>query len=110
MNTNNTATVEIESLLDREGFFCDPETWTEALAREIARNDGVPELTPDHWAIIHALREHYHRFGTAPPAFSHLCNEHHLEKHCIENLFRSEREAWRIAGLPDPGEEAKAYM
>jgi tRNA 2-thiouridine synthesizing protein E len=110
MSTNNTATPEIESLLDREGFFCDPETWTEELARVIARNDGVPELTPDHWAIIHALREHYHRFGTAPPAFSHLCNEHHLGKHCVENLFCSEREAWRIAGLPDPGEEAKAYM
>ena len=110
MRTSNTAIAEIESLLDPEGVFCDPERWTEELARMIARNDGVPVLTPDHWAIIHALRDHYHRFGTAPPAFSHLCNAHHLGRHCIENLFRSEREAWRIAGLPDPGEEARAYM
>ena len=110
MSTSNAAIAEIESLLDPEGFLCDPEVWTEELARAIAHTDGVPELTPDHWAIIHALREHYHRFGTAPPAFSHLCNTHQLGRHCVENLFRSEREAWRIAGLPDPGEEARAYM
>lgn len=110
MNTASATTVNLENLLDTEGFISDPETWSEDLARRIANNDGLPELTPEHWVVIHALREHYHRFGTAPPAFSHICNEHHLGKHCVENLFRSDREAWRIAGLPDPGEEAKAYM
>lgn len=110
MSTNNAAKVKIETLLDLDGFFCDPEMWNEDLARAIARNDGVPELTPDHWAIIYALRKHYHRFGATPPAFSHLCKVNHLGKHCVENLFRNEREAWRIAGLPDPGEEVKAYM
>jgi tRNA 2-thiouridine synthesizing protein E len=101
---------QINRLLDTEGFVSDPETWSEDLARLIARDDGFPELTREHWIIIHSLREHYHRFGATPPAFSHLCNAHHLGKHCVENLFRSEREAWRIAGLPDPGEEAKTYM
>ena len=110
MNTTVTATTNIEELLDTEGFISDPETWSEDLARIIAHNDGLQLLTRDHWIIIHALRDHYHRFGAAPPAFSHLCNEHHLGKHCVENLFHSEREAWRIAGLPDPGEEAKTYM
>jgi tRNA 2-thiouridine synthesizing protein E len=28
----------------------------------------------------------------------------------MQHLFPSPREAWRIAGLPNPGEEAKAYM
>ena len=64
----------------------------------------------DHWEIIQALRDHYHRFGAALPAFSHICHEHHLGKHCVDRLFHGEREAWRIAGMPDPGEEAKAYM
>lgn len=110
MNTTATATTNIETLLDTDGFLSDSETWSEDLARMIAHYDGLQILTRDHWIIIHALREHYQRFGTAPPAFSHICKEHHLGKHCVENLFRSEREAWRIAGLPDPGEEAKAYM
>ena len=110
MNTIATATTNIETLLDADGFFSEPEAWSEDLARMIARNDGLQELSPDHWAIIPALRKHYQRFGAAPPAFSHICKEHDLGKHCVEDLFRSEREAWRIAGLPNPGEEAKTYM
>ena len=107
---NTTAATNIETLLDADGFLSEPETWDDDLAMQLAHYDGLPELTPDHWAIIRALRDHYQRFGTAPPAFSHICKEHHLGKHCVEDLFRSEREAWRIAGLPNPGEEAKAYM
>jgi len=100
----------LDDLLSSEGFLSDPLVWSEGLADSLAQRDGLPELTRDHWVIIRALREHYRRFGTAPPAFSHLCSKHHLGKHCVDRLFRSEREAWRIAGLPDPGEEAKAYM
>jgi tRNA 2-thiouridine synthesizing protein E len=33
-----------------------------------------------------------------------------MSKYFVEHLFRSQREAWRIAGLPDPGEEARAYL
>ncbi len=105
-----TTTEQFDRLLDTEKFIADPEIWNENIARAIASHDGLPELTRDHWAIIRALREHYHRFGPAPPLFRHICHQQHLGKHCVENLFRSEREAWRIAGLPDPGEEAKAYM
>ena len=105
-----TANKQFDRLLGTEEFISDPEIWTKDIARAIARNDGLPGLSRNHWIIIHALREHYHRFGTAPPLFRHICNEQHLGKHCVENLFGSEREAWRIAGLPDPGEEAKAYM
>ena len=105
-----TANKLIDSLLDAEGFISDPEMWSEDIATAIARIDGFKELTRDHWKIIHALREHYYRFGVAPPAFSHICTEQHLGRHCVENLFHSAREAWRIAGLSDPGEEAKSYM
>ena len=80
------------------------------MAASIAQRDGLPQLTPDHWVIIRALREHYRRFGIAPPAFGHLCHTHHMKRHCVAQLFRSQREAWRVAGLPDPGEEAWTYM
>lgn len=99
-----------DDLLNSEGFLSDPRAWSEAVAATLARLDGLPELTRDHWVVIRALREHYRRFGTAPPAFSHLCNKYRLGRHCVGRLFRGEREAWRIAGLPDPGEEAKTYM
>jgi tRNA 2-thiouridine synthesizing protein E len=34
----------------------------------------------------------------------------HLGEHGVQRLFGGCREAWRIAGLPNPGEEAKNYM
>ena len=88
----------------------EPELWNEQIATAIARLDGLPQLTHDHWVIIQALRDHFDRFGSALPAFSHVCIANHMDKHCVGNLFNSQREAWRVAGLPDPGEEAKAYM
>jgi len=105
-----TATEPIDTLIDSEGFLREPELWNEQIARAIARFDGLPQLTHDHWVIIRALRDHFDRFGPALPAFSHVCIANHMDKHCVDNLFHSQREAWRIAGLPDPGEEAKAYM
>ena len=110
MDTTNTENYQLDSLLNPDGFLSRPEEWTREIASALARQDGLPELTHDHWVIIDALRDHYHRFGTAVPAFSHICHAHHLGKHCFDRLFQSEREAWRIAGLPDPGEEARAYM
>jgi len=106
----NTASGPIDTLLNNEGFLNHPERWNKQVATAIARLDGLPPLTHDHWIIIEALRDHFERFGTALPAFSHLCLTNHMEKHCVDHLFHSQREAWRIAGLPDPGEEAKAYM
>jgi len=110
MSTTNTTNSQPGDLLGPDGFLDNTQSWTREIAQAIARRDGLAELTADHWLVIQALRDHYRQFGTALPAFSHICHRHHLGKHCIERLFHSEREAWRIAGLPDPGEEARAYM
>ena len=95
---------------DNEGFLKNPREWTERLATEIALHDGLTELTQSHWGVIHSLRRHYDKFGAAPPSFRHVCHVNHLGPHGVEHLFHSQREAWRIAGLPDPGEEARTYM
>ena len=105
-----TANKPIDTLLTNEGFMSNPERWNEQVATAIARLDGLPPLTHDHWVIIQALRVHFKRFGPALPAFSHVCLANHMDKHCVDKLFHSQREAWRVAGLPDPGEEARAYM
>lgn len=87
----------------------EPQQWNEALARQIAADDGVGELTQDHWKIIHTLREHFIQYGALPP-MRVACDLHRMNPHCVDELFHSPQEAWRIAGLPDPGEEAKSYM
>jgi len=94
---------------DEDGFLIDPESWTDALAGRLAREDEVGELSEDHWSVLRALREHYFNIQGVP-AFSHVCALNNLERRCLDGLFKSPREAWRLAGLPNPGEEAKAYM
>ncbi|MFZ0255640.1 MAG: TusE/DsrC/DsvC family sulfur relay protein [Gammaproteobacteria bacterium] len=96
-------------VFDNDGFLVDPAAWTREAARQIATTDGIGRLTPDHWAIIFDLRERYLKMGTLP-VMSHICRVHHLKRGAVNELFGGCRRAWRIAGLPNPGEEAKTYM
>lgn len=93
---------------DEDGFLIDPGGWNEELARSLAVEEGVGGLSEQHWAIIRFLRDHYRNGGL--PAVSHVCHVNHFDNNCIPDLFMSVKSAWRIAGLPNPGEEAKAYM
>ena len=51
---------------DAEGFFVDPEQWTEEMAGEIARQNGIDELTDRHWIVIRFMRNAYLEKGAAP--------------------------------------------
>ena len=94
---------------DEDGFIVDPNTWTEDIAEWLAHEAGIEPLTDDHWRIIHHLRERYLRLGALPVARL-VCRANGLERNSIRTLFQGCRLAWRISGLPNPGEEAKAYM
>lgn len=95
---------------DEDGFLSDPNQWSESLARFIAACDGVGELTPEQWSIIRSMRDEYFKYR-APPVPRFVCHINHMQKNCVGTLFdNNRREAWRIAGLPNPGEEAKAYL
>lgn len=94
---------------DEDGFLRNPLDWDEDLAVQLALNDGLDELTEAHWRVIGYLREHYLAHHTLPP-MSYLEWLFDLPAHEGRQLFSGMREAWRVAGLPNPGEEAKAYM
>jgi tRNA 2-thiouridine synthesizing protein E len=100
---------EIGAQFDADGFLLDMHQWNKALANNLARKDGLDHLTHAHWNIIHYLREHYQK-NRSIPATRHVCHVYGLAPHCVDELFHNFREAWRIAGLPNPGEEAKSYM
>jgi TusE/DsrC/DsvC family sulfur relay protein len=51
---------------DPEGFFVHPEQWTEQMAPDIARENGITELTGRHWQVINFMRDAYLRTGAAP--------------------------------------------
>lgn len=95
---------------DEDGFMINPRLWDEDLAKLIAEADGLGVLTTDHWRVIYYLREHFLKFHTIP-VMRHVCRVTHQDQHCVPDLFGDDaREAWRIAGLPNPGEEAKTCM
>lgn len=101
---------DLERLVfDQDGFLTNPALWDDSVAERLAGEDGLGTLQAAQRAMLHALREHYFRTGGVP-ALSHLCLSRHFDRRCMTELFPSTREAWRLAGLPNPGEEAKAYM
>lgn len=95
--------------LDEMGLLVDSTLWNESVAWQIAELNELGSLTQDHWRIIYALRAHFNQFGV-PPAMSQLCRKQGMELNCIHRLFCNCLNAWRVSGLPDPGEEAKSYM
>jgi len=62
-----TATYADQSVtVTDEGFLADPGQWTEEMAPQIARAEGIDELTPRHWQVIHFMRAEYQAKGTGP--------------------------------------------
>jgi len=51
---------------DAEGFLLDYHDWDEELARRIAAENGIPELTERHWKVVEFMRTTYIETGSAP--------------------------------------------
>lgn len=95
--------------VDDDGLLCNPAEWNVSVAWEIARQVGIKELSAEHWAVIYSLREYYAKFGVAP-AMNTVCRRHAKDGQWVHELFATCLNAWRVAGLPNPGEEAKSYL
>lgn len=95
---------------DEEGFLVDSGLWDKSVAGKLALMQGIEHLDSQQWNFITTLRQYYFTFHKLPP-FRRVCHINHLGNNCANVLFSNHGiEAWRIAGLPDPGEEAKSYM
>jgi TusE/DsrC/DsvC family sulfur relay protein len=51
---------------NEEGFLVNPQDWTKEIADEIAKSEGISELTPAHWKIIDFSRANAESSGAAP--------------------------------------------
>jgi TusE/DsrC/DsvC family sulfur relay protein len=49
-----------------EGFMTDPSEWDKDVAVAIASEEGIADLTEDHWTVINYCREVGIESGTAP--------------------------------------------
>ena len=103
------ATFSPVSQFDEDGFLVYPEMWTNELASQVAAQAELGILNKAHWNIIRFVREKYLSIGAIPP-MRRICREFGYERDAVQGLFGGCTQLWKIAGLPNPGEEAKAYM
>lgn len=108
-NTKSQSDFNPATVYDEDGFIVDPQQWTETLSIILARDEGITQLTPAHWKLIHFIRDYYLSLGGIPP-MRLVCRRLGMEREVVKSLFDGCLKLWRIAGLPNPGEEAKAYM
>jgi len=52
--------------VNEEGFMTDPYEWNQEIAVELAKEEGITELTPAHWKVIEFCRQAAKDTGKAP--------------------------------------------
>ena len=101
MSTATIADIPVE--LNEEGFFINPEQWTEAMATELARREGIDQLTSAHWTVIRFMRSEYLEKGTGATVRV-LGKQSGVSVKELYELFPKgpAKVAARIAGIPKP--------
>jgi dissimilatory sulfite reductase related protein len=101
MSVIETAGPHVET--DAEGFLLDPADWNRDLAEDIARQNGISELTPRHWQVVEFMRDRYLTTGTAP-SIRALGKESGVPVKELYELFPKgpAKLAAKIGGIPKP--------
>ncbi|MDX1585761.1 MAG: TusE/DsrC/DsvC family sulfur relay protein [Balneolaceae bacterium] len=100
----STATIANRELdVDAEGFLKDHTQWNKEIARELARIEGIPELTDRHWLVIEFMRKEYEEKGDGP-SIRKLTKESGVPTKELYQLFPKgpAKKAAKIAGIPKP--------
>ncbi len=101
MSTRTIAGADVE--LNDEGFFVDPQQWSEAMAVEVAKEAGIDPMTDLHWQVVHYMRSQYLDHGTAP-SIRTLGKASGVSVKELYQLFPKgpAKLAAKIAGIPKP--------
>jgi tRNA 2-thiouridine synthesizing protein E len=90
--------------LNEEGFLVDPSLWNDELAKLLAKHEeGLEELTEEHWIVIKFIRSYFEEKQAAPMVRA-VCKGSGLRLQQIYDLFPSgpAKGACKLAGLPKP--------
>lgn len=96
--------------LSEAGWLLNLDEWSEDLAKVIAVNENIGELTEEHWDIINLAREYFEENGAVaePRVFSKLMKNKYgkdrSDQKYIYSLFPTGliKCANKVAGLPRP--------
>jgi len=90
--------------VNEEGFLAHPDEWDKDVAVSLARaEEGIENLSEDHWAVINYIRNYYLEKNLAPMVRK-VCSNTGFQLRYIFDLFPSgpAKGACKIAGLPKP--------
>jgi TusE/DsrC/DsvC family sulfur relay protein len=90
--------------LNQEGFMVHPDEWDSEVAVVLAKaEEGIENLTKDHWAVINYIRDYYLQKNLAPMVRK-VCMNTGFQLRYIFELFPSgpAKGACKVAGLPKP--------
>ena len=90
-------------IFDNDGYIQNPFTWSEAVARFLAREAGIEALGEAHWRVLLFVRNYYLEEGKEPMNHKIKLGTGMTIKE-IEALFPEgiNRGVKRLAGLPKP--------
>lgn len=101
MSTKEFAGKMIE--LDADGNLSNLNDWDENIAKAIAVEEGIENLSDRHWIVINYMRKEFQTKGDAP-SIRKLTKESGVDIKELYALFPGgpAKKAARIAGLPKP--------
>lgn len=100
----STAVIAGKTLeFDADNHLKNPADWNEDVAKELAEEEGIPELTERHWKVILFMRKEFQEKGEGP-SIRRLTKESGVETKELYALFPKgpAKKAARIAGIPKP--------
>ena len=82
--------------VNEEGFMTNPAEWNKEIAVEIAKEEGIAELTEAHWKVIDFCRQ-----SGAGRQGPHPAHDHHRHGHLHQGDVRPVPQG--------PGQEGRAH-
>lgn len=88
---------------DQDGFMVNPDLWNDEVARALAAEEGVADMSENHWKIVNYIRAYWKEHDLAPPVRL-ICQQLGLSVRELYKLYTAgpARGACRVAGLPKP--------
>ena len=89
--------------VNEEGFLTNPDEWTKEIAVELAKEEGIDELTDAHWQVIDFSRQSAVESGKAPTLRT-ITNGSGVSTKEVFKLFPKgpAKKVAKIAGLGKP--------
>ncbi len=89
--------------IDADGNLVNLNDWNEEIAKELAKEEGIIELTEKHWQVINYMRKVFSESGEAP-SIRKLTKESGVDTKELYALYPKgpAKKAAKIAGLPKP--------